>query len=370
MPSKRAIEEANRRGGYLDISDNDKPWKNLFNFIYKKGKESIKEALKNFIDEKVTIDLVFYNSKKFNAFVLKDERKCIIGLSGAVIPNILHVAKFTLSHEANFFGRNHNYIGPDPNNNSIDFLINDPDLYKFSEDNNLQSNIISVINMAIDILISHELCHLINGHIGWQKEQVDLNFMSEANPKDSKIPFIIRQTLEWDADTVGISRAFLRALGVTLPDVCGLNYMYRLNLPSYNTHGTSQQAIYLFKIAIMVLFSCMDRERVSCGVNNSYPTPKMRRTYAMSMSDHVFSTRIIPLIDNKSDLFNLYWGPSSSAILRFEKAWTFIFGHHISFREKPDFEFINSLNAYKSEFSKLSPHLYNHIMAPSAWDAF
>lgn len=370
MPSERAVAEANKRGGYLDIGENDFPWKPLFRIMHREGEISIRNAVKHFFNPHHTIELVFFKSNKFNAFALSDGSFRVIGISAAVIPRLWHLAKLTLCNKANFMGHMYPYEGPHAD--LLELLLHDKDLYAPHQGGTVQGEIESVVRIGLDILISHELCHFINGHLGWQKDNAGLNLIVEASASSSSLPSIVRKTLEWDADTIGITRAFLRALGTVPPDVSGLNRHTYFDLPSYNTHGNAQQAIYLFKIATMVLFCCMDRERAALLSNDSYPSPKMRRSYAISLIDHAFSSRIFPItLENAKDMYPFYFGPSLSAFSRFEDAWSYLYEEDLpDFKGATDNESLMELESYHQCLREITGELYNFMLAPTAWDSF
>jgi hypothetical protein len=146
--------------------------------------------------------------------------------------------------------------------------------------------------LALGFLAMHELAHILNGHIDYTNTLDNLGLLNGSELVEAqKEQYVIRQTLEFDADSVGISSMVSHCLTLN-DDSTLLPDEYRVFTESIDTLiGLACYATY----SIYRLFG-NDFDSVESMMNHNYPSFEVRR--------HLLGATVATRVLKEKDIFD------------------------------------------------------------------
>lgn len=236
------------------------------------------------------IKFSFIDNPKFNAFAAKAGNEYLIGVNIGVIPILFDLFNRIMAYPdlLTNIGVSEKEELDKP---SLRQYYCDADLLVTVGDfdyQNLETTIpkdptrhlyaMHMFEIAFDFLLSHELSHILNGHLGYMKENFSMNVLEELETSVTPEMISIKQTFEMDADTIGaskiISNLCKRHLGIQ---------SFPPELTSFYTR--KEDFLFMYVFAILTVFQIMDQSRVY-GVfkmgETEHPFPRVRMNYILS----------------------------------------------------------------------------------------
>jgi hypothetical protein len=353
-------------GGRLEINE-DLPWAAVFSEILQECEHSLQAPRANLQDFDISFWLTM--ERKFNAHCVAYKGEGLIAISGITISKLLQAARSIVTGGARLIRMDAEAAAVVPYvSATFEEIMLDRSLYENLPNFNDQFLVSSSIRIAIDILLNHELAHIIHGHAGWLKKEFGIIGISEDCTDLGTKNEILRQTLEWDADALAIQRTLMRGLNIELRPP-GQNEGRYSKMPPYGRFGSRDQCLHAFGIGIYLLARFFDENKSSEKIQNLHPPVWYRIQHAFLMIVHTFDVRIFPITDDLSDKIVL---PLMYGALQAEEAWCGATGREKILGNLFDEEFIQRGAVITSEYEVcwafISPKLYEYRILPSLWD--
>jgi hypothetical protein len=211
-----------------------------------------------------------------------------------------------------------------------------------------------LLEMAFDFLVSHEVCHIVNGHVDYLNKLEGLASLAEFEPRhDDLSASIPRQTMEMDADSAGacdgMRAALLKAGNINLV------------LPPWRQFYVDPAiAFFAWSFAVHSLFRLFGDERfLGTDLSNAmYPPVRLRQFLAASTADEYVTQKHEP-----PDMPDVFRREYVRALIEAEKALFYCDRHKGRRWWIPRGTLGGSRRALGKTFISLEEHLASRVAA-------
>lgn len=358
---------ANRYGGRLEISDTNLPWTKLLTQVERRCSASLHVPRHIVLWQKrKDIQFCFTMEESFNARCRFDPPSLFIAISAPLPPKLLEISRSIFSSGASFYRHQPH---PFPYNNlNARAAISDSQIFDDLSDFNANYLARNAVFIATDIILNHELAHLVRGHAGWLSQRFGIKEVEEVSPLEGDDD-LTRQTLEWDADACAVHRTLVRSLNLKL-NPPGRNNGVHAPIPPYGPFGSWDQCLYTFSVSIYLLARFFELSRKKKGYANRYPPTWYRIQHLFhavthtircrtGLTEDAIENRIVPIIISGATEAEKAWCKSSKS----ERLLPFIFD------KEPLSLGIDYTKLYLDRWSSITAELQEHWLMPSLWDA-
>lgn len=143
-------------------------------------------------------------------------------------------------------------------------------------------------NLSMGFLVSHEITHLLHGHVAYRQDRLGLAGIAEMGwDKGDPEPALTRQTLEMDADMGAAVAQAGRVMAITM------DATLRPSGPLARYFQTPEEAMFHFAFGVCPFFRMFGDDRVPAADANieTYPPWRVRQMIAIATATYHISRR-------------------------------------------------------------------------------
>jgi hypothetical protein len=178
-----------------------------------------------------------------------------------------------------------------------------------------------LLEMAFDFLVSHEVCHIVNGHVDYLSKREGVVSLAEVEPQciDPSVP-ITRQTMEMDADTAGACDG----IGTILRKTGNINLV---SPPWRQFYVNPSTASFAWCFAVHSLFRLFGDERfLGADLGKAlYPPVRLRQFWAACTAEEYVTQK-----SGRPQLQDIFRREYAKALVEVEKAFSLATGEEIA----------------------------------------
>jgi len=178
-----------------------------------------------------------------------------------------------------------------------------------------------LLEMAFDFLVSHEVAHIVNGHLAWMKSIDESRFLSEFEQrKNGATASIKRQALEMDADSAGACDGMRTILRKTAN-------LHSVGPPWRQFYASPETAFFAWSFAVHSLFRIFgDEPFLGLDLKNAiYPPIRLRQFLTAVTADEYVTQR-----SERADLPEIFRREHIKAVIEAEQAFALVTGEAVA----------------------------------------
>ncbi len=262
MPEDFAVHESNlaafaaQYGGIVDLNLSSLPWVDIASRLQKRIDRHV---------GRLNVDLYpytpcrlrfcFTNELQFNARAGRFGTTYCVAITIGTLAKVLHHVRWAVLSGCT--------IAPSDREVS-DFeeiptldLLQSNALFEISSDWNDRYLISNIVTCIVETLFFHEVAHLLRGHVDWTSDTFKFGDLDEVSLR-GRIPDVVAQTLEWDADCFAFHTMICSALGLTERLIRARSRRY--TFPPQGDYGPWNGGLTILSIAAYILLRMHESE--------------------------------------------------------------------------------------------------------------